>query len=66
MAETQHKFEPILVTAADLPLACPRPEASLWAQHPRVFLDVAAEGEAVCPYCSARYVLSGDRPKGHH
>ncbi len=64
MAETQQQSIP--VTAADLPLACPRPGAPLWAQHPRVFLDVVAEGAATCPYCSARYVLTGERPKGHH
>ena len=30
----------VAVTAHDLPLACPRPGAPLWARHPRVFLDV--------------------------
>lgn len=55
----------IPVTAADLPLACPRPDAPLWARHPRVFLDIAHSGEAVCPYCSAHYVFSGELPKGH-
>ena len=55
----------IPVTAADLPLACPRPDAPLWARHPRVFLDIAHNGEAVCPYCSAHYVFSGELPKGH-
>jgi uncharacterized Zn-finger protein len=53
------------VTAADLPLHCPTPKAELWCQHPRVFLDVTKTGEAVCPYCSTRYVLKGDAPKGH-
>lgn len=66
MTETLDKTQPIGVTAADLPLACPRPNAPLWAQHPRVFLDVLTQGEAVCPYCSARYVFSGEAPKGHH
>ena len=55
----------IPVTAADLPLACPRPDSPLWARHPRVFLDIAHSGEAVCPYCSAHYVFSGELPKGH-
>lgn len=53
------------ITAHDLPLCCPRPDAPLWSQHPRVYLD-ATHGEVVCPYCSARYVLTGELPKGHH
>jgi len=53
------------LTADDLPLHCPRPGAPLWCQHPRVFLDIVHSGEAVCPYCSTRYVLTGDAPKGH-
>ena len=53
------------ITAHDLPLHCPRPDAPLWARHPRVFLDVAQSGEVVCPYCSAHYVFKGEAPKGH-
>lgn len=66
MAETRDKTLTVNVTAKDLPIACPRPGAPLWAQHPRVFLDVLKEGEATCPYCSAHYVFTGERPKGHH
>lgn len=66
MVETRDKTPSIPVTAADLPLACPRPDAPLWARHPRVFLDVLKEGEVVCPYCSAKYVFTGEHPKGHH
>ena len=54
------------VSAADLPLHCQTKDAPLWARHPRVFLDILQTGEAVCPYCSAHYVLKGERPKGHH
>lgn len=54
------------VNAADLPLHCPPPGAELWRQHPRVFLDLAHDGEAVCPYCSTHYVLKGEAPKGQH
>lgn len=53
------------VTARDLPLHCPQPNAPLWSRHPRVFLDVVHTGEVTCPYCSAHYVLSGPAPKGH-
>jgi uncharacterized Zn-finger protein len=56
------------VTAHDLPLACPRPGAPLWARHPKVFIDVlkSPTGEAACPYCGTQYRFTGERPKGHH
>ena len=44
------------VTEKDLPLHCPKPGTPLWALHPRVFLDVAKEGEALCPYCGTGYI----------
>lgn len=65
VAENTDKNQPIAVTAADLPLRCPMPDAPLWARHPRVFLDVTRTGEATCPYCSAHYVLQGDTAKEH-
>jgi uncharacterized Zn-finger protein len=55
----------ITITAHELPLHCPLPDAPLWARHPRVFLDVTHTGEVVCPYCSAHYVFAGELPKGH-
>jgi len=45
------------VRRADLPLSCPLPSMALWNSHPRVYLPIEAEGEAQCPYCSARFVL---------
>ena len=53
------------VTAKDLPLHCPNPAMPLWSSHPRVFLDVEANGEAMCPYCGTRYRLVGGARKGH-
>jgi uncharacterized Zn-finger protein len=53
------------VTQKDLPLHCPMPGAPLWSRHPRVFLDVAARGEALCPYCGTKYVYKGAPVKGH-
>ena len=53
------------VTEKDLPLHCPTRGTPLWALHPRVFLDVAKEGEALCPYCGTRYVYKGAAVKGH-
>ena len=32
----------------------------LWASHPRIFLDVVNESEAMCPYCGTRYRLKRD------
>jgi uncharacterized Zn-finger protein len=53
------------VQESDLPLHCPTPHVPVWAMHPRVFLDVAKEGEVLCPYCGTRYVYKGAPPKGH-
>ena len=56
----------VTITARELPLFCPPKNAPLWSQHPRVFLDVEAEGEILCPYCSTHYVLEGGARKGGH
>ena len=53
------------VNEKDLPLHCPMPNAPLWQLHPRVFLDVAKEGEALCPYCGTKYLYKGAPVKGH-
>ena len=45
------------ITAADLPLHCPLPGASLWNSHPRVYLPITATGEVKCNYCGAVYRL---------
>jgi uncharacterized Zn-finger protein len=55
---------PVVVKPADLPVFCPNPAMPLWSSHPRVFLDIADEGEAMCPYCGTRYLLEGG-PLGH-
>lgn len=54
-ANVQHKYE---VRRRDLPLSCPMPGMYLWNSHPKVFLPVEETGEAKCPYCGARYVLT--------
>ena len=54
------------ITEKDLPLHCPTAAAPLWARHPRVFLDVVAHGESLCPYCGTTYVYKGAAPKGGH
>ena len=61
-----NRKQEIEVTAKDLPLHCPTPETALWCSHPRVFLDVSASGEAMCPYCGTKYRLkAGETVKGH-
>ena len=59
------KARELEVGAKDLPLHCPMPGSPLWARHPRVFLDVAREGESRCPYCGTLYVYKGPPVKGH-
>ncbi len=54
------------LSASELPAYCPNPSMPLWASHPRVFLDVVNEGEAMCPYCGTRYRLKrGVRVRAH-
>lgn len=53
------------VMEKDLPLHCPLPGAPLWSRHPRVFLDVVKQGEALCPYCGTKFVYKGAAAKGH-
>ena len=55
----------VVVQAKDLPVYCPNPAMPLWSSHPRVYLDVADEGEVACPYCGTRYRLDGDARSGH-
>ena len=64
MADTSKERE-VAVTEKDLPLHCPMPGAPLWSRHPRVFLDVEAQRQALCPYCGTRYLYKGAAPKGH-
>ena len=58
MAEAAKPQERVVkVSREQLPLSCPLPEDTLWNMHPRVFLPIEKTGEALCPYCSTRYVL---------
>ena len=66
MAQPGANALPIVeVTERVVPLYCPNPAMPLWSSHPRVFLEVASDGEAMCPYCGTRYVYKGGKPKGH-
>jgi uncharacterized Zn-finger protein len=67
MVQPEASSQPIVdVSERDLPLHCPNPAMPLWSSHPRVFLDVATEGEAMCPYCGTRYRLKGGASKSSH
>jgi uncharacterized Zn-finger protein len=57
---------PVIVSPKDLPVFCPNPAMPLWSSHPRVFLDIAPEGEVKCPYCSTVYQLRGGPVAGAH
>jgi uncharacterized Zn-finger protein len=61
------KDDPIVELAArDLPAFCPNPGMPVWNHHPRVFLDLAKTGQAMCPYCGTVYRLrAGEVVKGH-
>ena len=59
------KARQVDVTEKDLPLHCPLPGSPLWSRHPRVFLDVVKDHEALCPYCGTKYVYKGAPVKGH-
>ncbi|MFA5487809.1 MAG: zinc-finger domain-containing protein [Candidimonas sp.] len=56
----------VFVQAEDLPVYCPGPNAPLWSMHPRVFIEVAKTGTALCPYCGTRYQLKdGEHVHSH-
>jgi uncharacterized Zn-finger protein len=65
MAETRD-CEAVDVSPQDLPVFCPNPRMPLWSSHPRVYLDIADTGLAMCPYCGTRYRLEGGPLKGGH
>lgn len=50
------------ITSKDLPLSCPMPTMRLWDAHPRVYLPIENPGKAVCPYCSATFILENETP----
>jgi uncharacterized Zn-finger protein len=58
--------QPIDITVENLPLTCPMSQVSLWDAHPKVTLAFDEHNLASCPYCGARYKLTGELPKGQH
>jgi len=62
----QDKGDAVVLEAKALPAFCPNPAMTLWNQHPRVYLDLAVTGEAMCPYCGTRYRLAPGAKIGRH
>ena len=73
MATSPKKETVIELVAKDLNtnggIFCPSPVAGmkLWNTHPRIFLDLATNGEARCAYCGTVYKLKpGEHFGGGH
>ena len=65
--ETAGTGEVVELDAKSLPAFCPNPAMTLWSQHPRVYLDLAVTGSAMCPYCGTHYRLApGSKIFGQH
>ena len=54
-ANTQKQYS---ITSKDLPLSCPASDMMVWNAHPKVYLSIERTGRAICPYCSATYILT--------
>lgn len=65
MAEDNAAPPVVEVDPADLPVYCPNPAMPLWSSHPRVYLEIAATGITMCPYCGTRYALKGEARASH-
>jgi uncharacterized Zn-finger protein len=57
ISDKKAKPETVELSAQQLPAFCPNPAMPVWNHHPKVFLDVAKTGKAICPYCGTVYVL---------
>ncbi len=66
MNELKQKTAAVELDVKDLPAYCPHAAMPVWSSHPRVYLDMATNGEAKCPYCGTVYRLKpGAVMKGH-
>lgn len=71
MSSVSESTSTVEITAKDLQghgaVFCPNPKMALWSNHPRVFIDLAHEGEGKCPYCGTVYRLkAGEKLGGGH
>ncbi|MDB5840343.1 MAG: zinc-finger protein [Herminiimonas sp.] len=66
MSEATKPTAAVEIDGKDLPAFCPNPAMPIWSSHPRVFLDMAANGEGKCPYCGTVYrVKPGTAVRSH-
>jgi len=66
MATSANVTSFVEIDGKDLPAYCPNPAMPIWNTHPRVFLDISADGRAKCPYCGTVYqVKAGTMTHGH-
>jgi uncharacterized Zn-finger protein len=54
-------IQSILIGHDELPFSCPPLDKASLLGHPLVYLTFQ-EGEAVCPYCGAHYILATQQP----
>lgn len=66
VAPTRADAPVVELSARDLPAFCPNPSMPVWNHHPRVFLEVATSGSAMCPYCGTVYRLKAGEQVGGH
>ena len=45
-------------------VACDGDEGALG--HPRIYLNLGADGKVECPYCDRLFILEGDVEDDHH
>tara|TARA_Y100001936_G_scaffold253955_1_gene322699 strand:+ start:4154 stop:4351 length:198 start_codon:yes stop_codon:yes gene_type:complete len=63
--QNHNKQRRIGISEKDLPLHCPMPPMKIWNSHPRVFLPLNDNGEALCPYCGTLYFLEDNKLTDH-
>ncbi len=56
--DTPNDTPSVSISQEDIPLHCPLERMRLWDSHPRVYLPLDENGEAMCPYCGTQFVLS--------
>lgn len=66
MSKIKQQTDVVELDGKDLPAYCPNAAMPLWSSHPRVYLDLAHNPEAKCPYCGTMYRLkAGAIVKAH-
>ncbi len=55
---TQRTYEVTMAKIHKTPLSCPMDDMPLALAHPKVFLPIMKTGKAICPYCSAQFILT--------